>query len=57
MGAIDSMTRSDLLEIIDDRAGSKATIITSSCPSNTGMPESVTPRSPKYARPNQPHRE
>ena len=29
MGAIDSMTRSDLLEIIDDRAGSKATIITS----------------------------
>lgn len=29
MGAIDSMTRSDLLEIIDDRAGNKDTIITS----------------------------
>jgi DNA replication protein DnaC len=29
MGAIDSATRSDLLEIIDDRAASKATIITS----------------------------
>jgi len=29
MGSIDSMTRSDLLEIIDDRAASKATIITS----------------------------
>ena len=32
MGGIDSMTRSDLLEIIDDRAGSKATIITSQLP-------------------------
>jgi len=32
MGAIDSMTRSDLLEIIDDRAGHKATIITSQLP-------------------------
>ena len=32
MGTIDSMTRSDLLEIIDDRAGSKATIITSQLP-------------------------
>jgi DNA replication protein DnaC len=32
MGAIDSMTRSDLLEIIDDGAGSKATIITSRLP-------------------------
>jgi DNA replication protein DnaC len=32
MGAIDSMTRSDLLEIIDDRASSKATIITSQLP-------------------------
>jgi DNA replication protein DnaC len=32
MGAIDSMTRADLLEIIDDRAGSKATIITSQLP-------------------------
>ncbi|MDN5836110.1 MAG: IS21-like element helper ATPase IstB [Nitrosospira sp.] len=32
MGAIDSMTRSDLLEIIDDRAASKATIITSQLP-------------------------
>ncbi len=32
MGAIDSMTRSDLLEVIDDRAGSKATIITSQLP-------------------------
>lgn len=31
-GTIDSMTRSDLLEIIDDRAGSKATIITSQLP-------------------------
>ena len=29
MGAIDGMTRSDLLEIIDDRTGNKATIITS----------------------------
>lgn len=29
MGSIDGMTRSDLLEIIDDRAGNKATIITS----------------------------
>ncbi len=32
MGAIDSMTRSDLLEIIDDRASHKATIITSQLP-------------------------
>lgn len=32
MGAIDSSTRSDLLEIIDDRAASKATIITSQLP-------------------------
>lgn len=32
MGAIDSITRSDLLEIIDDRATSKATIITSQLP-------------------------
>lgn len=32
MGAIDSMTRSDLLEIIDDRTGNKATIITSQLP-------------------------
>lgn len=32
MGAIDSMTRSDLLEIIDDRAATKATIITSQLP-------------------------
>lgn len=32
MGAIDSMTRSDLLEIIDDRAANKATIITSQLP-------------------------
>lgn len=32
MGAIDSMTRSDLLEIIDNRAGHKATIITSQLP-------------------------
>lgn len=32
MGGIDGMTRSDLLEIIDDRAGSKATIITSQLP-------------------------
>lgn len=32
MGAIDSMTRSDLLEVIDDRAGRKATIITSQLP-------------------------
>lgn len=29
MGAIDSTTRSDLLEIIDDRAANKATVITS----------------------------
>ena len=32
MGAIDSMTRSDLLEVIDDRAANKATIITSQLP-------------------------
>lgn len=32
MGAIDSTTRSDLLEMIDDRATSKATIITSQLP-------------------------
>lgn len=32
MGALDSMTRSDLLEIIDDRAAHKATIITSQLP-------------------------
>ena len=32
MGAIDAMTRSDLLEIIDDRAGNKATVITSQLP-------------------------
>lgn len=32
MGNTDSMTRSDLLEIIDDRAASKATIITSQLP-------------------------
>jgi len=32
MGAIDNTTRSDLLEMIDDRAASKATIITSQLP-------------------------
>ena len=32
MGTLDSGTRSDLLEIIDDRAGHKATIITSQLP-------------------------
>jgi DNA replication protein DnaC len=32
IGNLDSPTRSDLLEIIDDRAGSKATIITSQLP-------------------------
>ena len=32
MGAIDGATRSDLLEIIDDRAAHKATIITSQLP-------------------------
>lgn len=32
MGAIDGATRSDLLEIIDDRAANKATIITSQLP-------------------------
>jgi DNA replication protein DnaC len=32
MGAIDSMTRADLLEIIDDRAANKATILTSQLP-------------------------
>jgi DNA replication protein DnaC len=32
MGALDSATRSDLLEIIDDRAAHKATIITSQLP-------------------------
>jgi DNA replication protein DnaC len=32
VGAIDSCTRSDLLEIIDDRAGNKATIITAQLP-------------------------
>ncbi len=48
MGAIDNMTRSDLLEIIDDRAGNKPTIITSQrgYRSNTGMRGSATPPSP-----------
>jgi DNA replication protein DnaC len=32
MGAIDNATRSDLLEIIDDRAANKATIMTSQLP-------------------------
>lgn len=32
MGSLDSATRSDLLEIIDDRAGSKATIIAGQLP-------------------------
>ena len=32
MAALDSQTRADLLEIIDDRAGNKATIITSELP-------------------------
>jgi len=32
MGAIDNATRSDLLEIIDDRAANRATIITSQLP-------------------------
>ena len=32
MAGIDSQTRADLLEIIDDRAGNKATIITSQLP-------------------------
>jgi DNA replication protein DnaC len=32
MGPIDSATRSDLLGIIDDRAGSKATTITAQLP-------------------------
>lgn len=32
MSALDSQTRSDLLEIIDDRAGQRATIITSQLP-------------------------
>ena len=32
MGAIDSTTRSDLLEIVDDRAANRATIITSQLP-------------------------
>ena len=36
MGAIDSMTRSDLPEIIDDRAGNNATLITSQLPVEHG---------------------
>ena len=32
VGTIDSSTRSDLLEIIDDRAGNKATIIAAQLP-------------------------
>ncbi|XXG32295.1 MAG: ATP-binding protein [Ferrovum myxofaciens] len=32
MGAIDSATRSDLLEIIDDRSATRATILTSQLP-------------------------
>jgi DNA replication protein DnaC len=36
MGAIDSTTRSDLLEVIDDRATNKATIITSQLPVDHG---------------------
>ncbi len=45
MGTIDSMTRSDLLEIIDDRAGNRATISPASCRLNTGMRGSETPPS------------
>ncbi len=32
MGSIDSATRPDLLEIIEDRAGNKASIITAQLP-------------------------
>nr|WP_330218742.1 ATP-binding protein [Thiobacillus denitrificans] len=46
MGAIDSMTRSDLLEIIDDRAANKATSLPANYQLNTGMHGSVTPPSP-----------
>jgi len=46
MGAIDSMTRSDLLEVIDDRAGRKATSLPANCRSSTGTHGSATPRWP-----------
>lgn len=46
MAALDTQARSNLLEIIDDRAASKATIITSSCRSSTGMHGSETPSLP-----------
>ena len=46
MGTIDGMTRSDLLEIIDDRAGNKATLITSQLPVEHWQPGSSTPPSP-----------
>jgi hypothetical protein len=59
MGAIDSMTRSDLLEIIDDRAGNKATIITSqlkcSAPHFSCNAELNLMRSPAVATPLVPH--
>jgi energy-coupling factor transporter ATP-binding protein EcfA2 len=32
MSGLDSQTRADLLEIVDDQAGNKATIITSQLP-------------------------
>jgi DNA replication protein DnaC len=43
MGAIEGATRSDWLEIIDDRVASKTTIITSQFPLSTGMPGSTMP--------------
>ena len=55
MGAIDSTTRSDLLEIIDDRAANKATIITSqllwaaahnNCNAESSFTRSPSPEAP-----------
>jgi DNA replication protein DnaC len=59
MGAIDNTTRSDLLEMIDDRAASKATIITSQL--KCGAPhfncnaEFILTRSPASGTPLPPH--
>ena len=44
MAGIDAQTRADLLEIIDDRAANKATIITSSYRLSIGMPGWAMPR-------------
>ena len=46
MTGLDSQTRADLLEIIDDRAANKATIITSQLPIKHWHAWLATPRLP-----------